>query len=112
MSTPLRGVDLNTVVQMVVQVGQPQTGSLALLSTQWSNSGQSGGHVCSKGYAVPLDKFRFLGITKLIWPKIMKQMEAFWCRSWLWKWLSFGNLREVDGEDFVSVYFTRLICCT
>ena len=76
MSTPLRGVDLNTVVQMVVQVGQPQTGSLAVLSTQWSISGQLGGHACSKGYVVPLDKFRLLGITKLIWPKIMQQVEA------------------------------------
>ena len=76
MSTPLRGVDLNTVVQMLVQVGQPQTGSVAVLSTQWSISGQSGGHVCSKGYVAPLDKFRLLGITKLIWPKIMQQVEA------------------------------------
>ena len=97
-------------VQMVVQVGQPQTLSLAWLSTRWPISGQSDGQARSKGHIVPLDKFRLLGITKLIWPKIMKQMEALW-RVYLWRlvvrlsdlFLSYDNKFNRASFDLFAV---------
>ena len=74
-TTPLRGVDMNTVVQMVVQVGQSKTLKEGGLSTRWSVDGRPDGNGCSKGHIVALDKPALFSKAKFFWPKVVKQTQ-------------------------------------
>ena len=72
MSTLLRGMDLNTVVQMVVQIGQSKTRSEGGLSNQWSFDGRPDGHACSKGHIVALDKPALFSEAEFFGPEVVE----------------------------------------
>ena len=73
----LKGVDLNTVVQMVVQVGQSETHSESGLSTRWSFDERPDGHACSKGHIIALDKPALFSEAEFFGPEVVKQMQPF-----------------------------------
>ena len=68
-STPLRGVDLNTAVHLVVQVGQAQSVGFVDASSRTPAIGRKAGHRRSKRYVVLLDKPALLCVTELFRPE-------------------------------------------
>ena len=76
-STPLRGVDLNTAVHLVVQVGQAQSVGFVDVSSQTPTIGRKTGHRCSKRYVVLLDKPTLFCVTELFRPEVIEEVPPF-----------------------------------
>jgi hypothetical protein len=69
-------VDLNTVVQMVVQVEQPQTRVRPAVFSRTLSIEQTGEHACSKRHFIRLNELELLIQRKFLRPVFVEEVMA------------------------------------
>ena len=73
---PLLGVDLNIIVQMIVQVEQPQTHSLIMVLSRTLWIEQTGEHACSKRHFIQLNELELLIQRKFLRQVFVEEVMA------------------------------------
>ena len=73
---------MNTGVQLVVQLEQPQTRRKTHLFSRREPAEQRCEQPCSEGHIFFMNKVKFLRLVKFVWPEIVEQIQA--CRCYFW----------------------------